>query len=309
MMADWVAVGVRGRGLARRRLGPAGVRRLAGLPSLDAAVTALTQTAYGHDVRAGMDLRDAQHAVEATLLWHLRILAGWARPDGAGCVRRLAAGFEIANVVNRLARLEGRPADPPYALGSLAIAWWRIAEAGNPAEVRRALAFSPWGDPGGAEVGSVRTALAAAWCRLVAGAAEPAQPWAAGFAALLAARGLANDRPLAREPAPRRHLCAVLGSGWTTARTLLELAALLPRSAAWALAEVRAPEDLWAAEARWWERLEADGAHLRAQPQPDEHAIVGLVALLAADAWRTRGALELAARGGGSPSEPFRAFA
>jgi len=309
MMADWVAVSVRGRGLLSRRLGAGGVRLLARAPSLDAALAVLARSAYGRDVRAGMGLRAAQHAVSETLLWHLRILAGWARPDGADCVRQLAAGFEIANVVGQLARIEGRTADPPYVLGALTLGWLRIAPARTAADVRRALVASSWGDPGGTDPGAVRTALLAAWCRRVADAVPQAREWAAAFAALLVARGLAGGVPLAGAAVPRRHIGAVLGSRWEDATTLDGLAARLPRGATWVLDAAHAPAELWRAEALWWARVEADAVRLCAKPQPEAAIVVGLVALLAHDAWRTRGALELAARGGADEAEWFDASA
>jgi hypothetical protein len=309
MIADWVAVTVRGRGLASRRLGEAGARRLAGMPSLDAGIAVLARSAYGRDVRAGMSVRAAQHAVSETLLWHLRILAGWARPDGADCVRQLGAGFEIANVVGQLARIEGRPADPAYALGALTLGWSQIAPARTAAGVRHALAASSWGDPGGTDPGSVRAALLTAWCRRVADAVPDARPWAAAFAALLVARGVAAGAPLAGDAVPQRHVDAVLGSRWQAATTLDALAAELPRAAAWVLAGVRSGEDVWKAETRWWTRVEADALRLCARPQPESAIVVGLVALLAADAWRTRGALELAARGGAQAADGYDASA
>jgi hypothetical protein len=48
-----------------------------------------------------MDLAAAQHAVSATMLWHLRVLAGWVPPYASGPLRVLAAGFEIAGCAPR----------------------------------------------------------------------------------------------------------------------------------------------------------------------------------------------------------------
>ena len=305
MTGDWVAVAVRGRGLAGRRLGRAGVRRLAHSPSLAVAVADLSRTAYGRDVRAGMDLRAAQHAVYATLAWHLRILAGWAPINGADRVRHLAAGFEIANITGRLARLAGRPAEPAYTLGALALGWSNVAAAGEPAAVRQALLASSWGDPGGEDIAVVRTALHAAWARRVRDHVPEALAWSSAFAALIVARALAAGTSFANQDVTRRHLGAVLGRRWENAATIGELAAHLPRAAVWVLDGVSAPVDLWRAEVRWWERLEADGLRLCARPRPEPGMVVGLVALLAADAWRTRGALERAARGGATAAEGF----
>lgn len=298
MTGDWVAVAVRGRGLAGRRLGHAGSSRIANASSLALAVADLSRTAYGRDVRAGMDLRSAQHAVYVTLAWHLRILAGWAPVHGADRVRRLAAGFEIANIIGGLARIAGRPSEPPYALGALAVGWATIAPARTPAAVRKALASSAWGDPGSDDLAAIRTVLDAAWARRVSDRVPEAQAWASAFAALLVARALAAGVSLANADVARRHIGAVLGLRWERAATLGDLAGLVPRAAAWVLEGVTGPDDLWRAEARWWNRLEADGLRLCATPRPEPGIVVGLVALLAVDAWRTRGALERAARGG-----------
>ena len=63
-------------------------------------------------------------------------------------MRVLAAPFEIANVEDRLARLQGSPAPDPFALGALATAWPGLAGALSPGELRQLLARSVWGDPG-----------------------------------------------------------------------------------------------------------------------------------------------------------------
>ena len=305
MTGDWVAVAVRGRGLAGRRLGRDGVLRIAHSSSLAAAVADLSRTAYGHDVRAGMDLRAAQHAVNATLAWHLRILAGWAPIHGADRVRRLAAGFEVANITGLLARLEGRPAGAAYTLGALAVGWMNVSAARTPAEVRQALAASAWGDPGSEDLAAIRMVLNAAWARRVSEHVPEAHAWSSAFAALLVARALAAGVVLARDPVPRRHLSAVLGLRWTSAATLAELPSRVPREATWVLDGVKTTGDLWRAESRWWNRLETDGLRLCATPRPEPGVVVGLVGLLAADAWRTCGALERAARGGLFTAEDF----
>ena len=300
MTADWVAVSVRGRGLASRRLGRARTRRIASATSLDAAVAELASTPYGREVRVGMGLREAQHAVFATLIWHLRILAGWAPLGGADRVRLLAAGFEIGNIVGRLARLSGRSAAEPQTLGGLAISWPRIESARTPAEVRTRLAVSFWGDPGSEDLATVRSALHAAWARRVAEGVPEAGAWAESYATLMVARALAAGSPIEPESVAGRNLRAVLGRGWQSATSLGQLSERVPRAAASVLDHAERAEDLWRAEARWWARVETAGLQLSADPRPDAGIVVGLVALLAADAWRTRGALEVAARGGRS---------
>jgi hypothetical protein len=295
MTADWVAASVRARALTRRRLGRAGAERLAGAPSLASAVTALARTPYGRDVESGMDLRAATHGVFATLLWHLRVLAGWAPARGAERVRLLAAGFEIANVTARLARLEGCPAPPDYDLGR---AWRSLAAARSAQDVRRALAASSWGDPGTAESAEIRMALQASWARRVADGVPEAAEWALSFAALVLARAVAAGTPPAAGGRAGRDLRSMLGWHWEGVRMLPELARRLPSSTAWLLDGIAGGDELWRAEARWWTRLESGGAKLALRPLPQPASVVGVAGLLAADAWRTRAALECAARGG-----------
>ena len=118
MTASWVAASVRARGMARRRYGAAAARALAGSATLTEALSTLVDTPYGHDVRGDHSLAQAQHALGATVLWHLRVLAGWTPRQGARTLRAIAAGFEIANVDEHLRALRGHPTPPPYRLGT-----------------------------------------------------------------------------------------------------------------------------------------------------------------------------------------------
>ena len=79
MTAAWVAGSVRARAMARRRYGAAAARSLAAGPSLADALNTLSDTPYGRDVHPGQSLAEAQHALGDTVLWHLRVLAGWMR--------------------------------------------------------------------------------------------------------------------------------------------------------------------------------------------------------------------------------------
>jgi hypothetical protein len=294
-----VAAGVRGRGLLRHRLGHDGARSLASSASLADAVAILSGTAYGRELRGDVGLGPAQRAVSATLLWHLRILAGWAPPLRADSLRLMAAGFEIANVTGHLARLQGLPALAPYSLGSLATAWPAVSAARTTGQVRQVLRASPWGDPQTDDLPALRLALQLAWARRVVDGAPGATDWATTGAALVLARVLGNDALPALSRSARRDATHILGPRWQRARSLDELARLLPHAGAGALSGIGGPDELWRAEIGWWEAMESSAASLVARLRRDASDAVGVAALLAADAWRTRAALAMAARGGG----------
>jgi hypothetical protein len=297
MSTGWVAGSVRATALARRRVGAAGARALASAASLDEALSLLVGTPYGHEVRVDQSLAEAQHAVAATLLWHLRVLAGWVPRQGTDLVRTFAAGFEVANVDEHLHALAGGGADPSFRLGTLATAWPRLARTGTVADVRATLTTSGWGDPGGDTPAAVRVGMRLAWMSRVAIAVQPAEAWAAGAAALLAAREThVGGRPLTDQQ--RVSAEPLLRSGWSGTRSLPDFAAALPPSARWAVAGVERPEELWRAEAAWWRRVEHDGFVLLRRGGFSDTPVIGAVAVLAADAWRVRAALEVAARPG-----------
>ncbi|HEV7213028.1 MAG TPA: hypothetical protein VGN47_15060 [Blastococcus sp.] len=297
MSARWVAGTVRARAMAHRRIGAGGARALAASPSLEDALATLSASPYGHDVRTGQTLAEAQRAVGDTLLWNLRVFAGWLPPDGGRQLRLLAGWFEIANVEELLRGAAGGPAAAPFRLGALATVAPRLAAAGSPAELRRVLAASPWGDPGGEAPADVVPALRLAWAERVAGGVPPARPWALAGGALLVARELfvaGRPLPAVAEATARR----LLGRAATTATTPAGFAAVLPRPAREALAGVTDPPSLWRAEARWWTRLDSDAAALLRRPRFTADPVVGAVGAAAADAWRVCAALECAARGG-----------
>jgi len=306
MSVSWTAAAVRAKALARRRLGGAGARRLAASPSLDEALHRLAGTPYGHDVRVGQDLAQAQHAVRSTLLWHLRVLAGWQPRAGVEMLRALAAWFEVANVDEHLRALGGHPTEPSYHLGTLATAWPRLRGSASVADLRATLAASAWGDPGAETAHQIGLAMRLSWADRVARLPDAAE-WAAGAVALLLARETA-DRDWAPTDPQVVTLTALLGPAAVAARTLPTLLAALPGSARWALAEVGPAQDLWRAEAAWWRRVDADARHLLRSARLDDRPVLGSAAALGVDAWRTCAALELAARGG-DPLEVFDAVA
>jgi len=290
-----VAGGVRGRLLTRRRLGAAGARRIAASGGTAAAIGLLASSPYGRDLHDGLSSDEARRAVGAVCLWHLRVLAGWLPPSGSELVRVFAAPFELANIADRLAGFAGAAVPPPYPLGGLAVAWPRAATAATAEELRAALAASAWGDPGTGAWPEVSVALTARWASWLADAVPGAGAWSAGAAAVVAARLLAvgSEAP----PAAVRDLRRQLGAGWEAAASLADLRGRVPRSAAWALADVAGPDDLWGADGRWWRRVDRDAAATLRAARPGPEAAAAAAARLAADAWRAQAALEAAAWG------------
>lgn len=309
MSAGWVAASVRARTLAQRRLGAAATRALAGSSSVAEAVELLADSPYGHDVRPRQSLAQAQHAVGATLLWHMRVLAGWVPRGDSRVLRILAGGFELANVDERLREVGGASAEPAYHLGGLATAWANLAGATSAADMRERLARSAWGDPGSDTADGVRLGMRLSWAVRTAGQVPGARPWAAGAAALAAARALLVEG--VRVPAGTALVgMPLLGAGWHEARGLAELRAVLPPEARWALGRVEDPDQLWRAESAWWGRLSGDGFALLRRPVTTAEPVLGSLAVLACDAWRVRAALEVADRGGSAEAmEAFDAVA
>ncbi|GAA1510072.1 hypothetical protein GCM10009677_48750 [Sphaerisporangium rubeum] len=270
----------RARALARRRLGKAGARRVALAGSAEEVVAVLAATPYGHDVRAGQDLAEAQRAVLDCLLWHLRVLAGWLPAEGAAVIRLLARWFEIANVDAVLAGVA-----PRFDLGALATAWPRLRHLTAPAGIRAALAASPWGDPGGPEPRRIQLGMRLSWAAQVARTVRPASAWATAATALLVAR----ERFLeGRRLHLSREAESLLGPRALDAGSLRDMTASLPSSARWVLAGLDRPGDLWRGEPRWWERVERDGTAMLSGSAFGPSPVVGAVALLAADAWRVQ---------------------
>lgn len=299
MKASWVAGGVRARALARRRYGAGAAASLASCGSLAEALDRLAATPYGHDVRPGMSLADAQLAVSATTLWHYRVLGGWVPSQGVQLLRVLAAGFEIANT-DRLLRSfrDGRGQEdttPAYRLGALATAWPRLERTTSVPALRGVLAVSPWGDPGDESPWAVRVGMRLSWAHR-AYLMLPSR-WVLGATALLVAREqLVAGHVLG--PVARRTAETLLGAPALAAGTLTDFVAALPRDAAWPLAEVTDTAALWLAEAGWWKQAERDAFQQLRTSQLGPGTLLGAAALLGVDAWRVRAALEVAARGG-----------
>lgn len=297
MRASWTAGGVRARAMARRRYGAAAAASLASCGSLDLALDRLALTPYGYEVRPGMSLAEAQHAVAATTLWHFRVLGGWMPAEGVQLLRVIAAGFEIANT-DRLLRSLGGETDgsgAAFGLGALATVWPRLEHARSASDLRAVLARSPWGDPGEESPWAVRLGMRLAWAHRAVGFLP--SRWVLGAAALLVARErFAAGHAFA--PTAQRSAELLLGVRALAALTMTDYAAELSGDAAWALAGTTDTGELWQAEAAWWKQVERDAFRELRASRLDASTLVGAAAVLGVDAWRVRAALEIAARGG-----------
>ncbi|MEU0112408.1 hypothetical protein ABZ137_01430 [Streptomyces bobili] len=292
-------------------MGAEGIGQVAASGALDDALRYLAATPYRHDVTPGVTPAEAQRSVAATLLWHLRVLAGWQPATGADAVRALAAGFEISNTEHHLSELAADPRQlgterlrpPPYRLGALAIAWTRLARTRSPSELRAALATSAWGDPGGDSPAAIATGMRVSAAVRLCAACPDASRWAAARLALLFGREVFVVGRRMPDVSARR-AARLLGARAVGAGSYADFRQRLPATAGWLLEDVEEAADLWRAEARWWDAVERDGRALLRRARFGPQPVVGAVALLSADAWRTRGALELAARGGGPGDWP-----
>jgi len=303
MSAGWVAGSVRARTLVRSRMDAGVARRLAACGSLTDALHLLAATPYGANIRRDQALAAAQHEVADSLLWDLRVLAGWLPRDGVRLLRTLGGWFEIANVDELLQSIAGRPAGPEFRLGALATAWPRLAQAASTGELRAALAASAWQDPGQPTPRAIRLGMRARWAARIAELGEPARTWAAGAAALLVAgERFASGRPA--EPAVMDGALRLLGPAAARAATPGELAGSVPVRARWVLTGITTPAGLWRAETALMAGVERDGLRLLRAPGLESGTVLGAVAVMACHAWRIRAALELAARGG-TPAEAY----
>jgi len=115
---------------------------------------------------------------------------------------------------------------------------------------------------------------------------------------------LAEELFLSRQrPDPTLVRRADLGSDWADAGSVAELRSRLPRRAAWALAHVTEPAELWRAELAWWRTVAAEAEALVRSSREGRDVIVGAVVLLGLDALRVTTALAVAAGPPSSASE------
>jgi hypothetical protein len=303
--AGWVAGSTRARLLLTRRVGVERTRRIAGADSLADGAAMLAGTRFSA-AAASTDIAAAERLVTSRLLLELRLLAGWL-PAGAGeLIRALAGWFELVNLEDRLAYLNGSDLIDPLALGSLVSAWPQAQAAQSAGELRAALRRSAWGDPGGESAQAIHLGLRIAWANRIRRAAPEAGLWVAGALALL----LARERFISNRPADDivTHDPGELGSNWKATRTLEEFVAAIPSRASWPLEGMGDPGELWRSEAGWWRRVSADAESYVRASREGRAVIIGAVALLAADAVRTSAALEAAAQSSPTARDAFDAL-
>ena len=294
MAAGWIAGSVRARLLLEHRVGRETALLVAQAGSLASAVGLLSTSGAVPDAR-GSSLETAQRAVASSLALQVRLLAAWLPRDAAGGLRALASWFELANIEDRLAYFGGAELRSPFELGMLSSIWNDAAATQSLDELRRLLAGSSWGDPGGDDVEEVHLALRLAWARRVSAHVPVAQPWAAGAVAILVAAELfVAERPVDDDLVRRVRL----GGAWPEAGSLTELRKLLPPTAAWALDGVSDTAQLWRAELAWWRRVAADAELMIRSRLDGSDVVLGAVALLAFDAMLLTVALAAAAGGG-----------
>jgi hypothetical protein len=290
MRIGWVAGSVRARLMAAEQtLGPVEAAALADCDSLGDAVIRLAGGPYGRGLRVELDATEAQRAVAEATLLRLRVLAGWLPRDGLEVLRALAAWFELANLEDRIVYLHGGPLARPFELGSLAVVWPAAARTQTMEELRGLLSSTRWLAPGSVGADDLHLGLRLSWARRLLRDVPEARAWTAGAVAILAARELfVSGRLLGRLD---ETVGPALGTAWPAAGTLADFGAALPSQAAWPLAGIESPDGLWQAEAAWWKRVEADAHTLVRSATPGRAAVVGAVALLAADARRVASVL------------------
>jgi hypothetical protein len=292
--ASWVAGSVRARLLTRHCLGPDGARDVAATGSLEAACARLAGSSGNRSALDCSSAAAAQHAIWATVVWDLRVLAGWLPGSGVAVVRDFAGFFEIDNLEAQLAFLADGVGPPAaFELGSLGTVWTRARAATSVGELRAILTASPWRDPGTQDRAQILARLRFEWARRL-GEIDEAGAWGAAAAALVVARSLSEGAVLLGDLDRR---AAVLGRRALGASTLQKFVEALPDSARWVFDGLDGPEDLWRAETAWWRRLDHDGERLLRGALPGPRIVVGAVARRMADAWRTCAALDIASRG------------
>lgn len=300
MRSDWVAASARARSMAQRRVGAGAVRDLAAQTTLAAALAMLRVSSYADRLDGLPDLAGAERGIRDTVLWHLRVLAGWLPTSGTSLARAAAGTFEIENITALARQLDGGPPAPdPFELGALATAWPRLHSAGSTVELASILHTSPWGEVDASGPGPLRDTLNVIWLRRLAAIVPATRPWCGAGCVLVAVRGLQVDN-LAPGLPLLRILRPVLGRSWEGTDSIPAFAEAIPPSLRPVLRGVSSPQELWRAEASALSRVEKDGFGLLRGALPGPEVVLGALAVLSVDAWRVRAALAAATSGTGS---------
>jgi hypothetical protein len=278
MSAEWIAGDVRARGLVAAEAMEV-ASTVAETPGLEPAVAVLGQTRWIRDTDSATSVEAAQRAVFGTLIWQLRVLAGWLPSEGVEVVRSCVAWFEIRNIEDRLAYFAGAPAAIAYDLGRLGLISKSLGGTISAEDIRRLMGASAWGDPGGEDTYAIRMWLRHKWHRRVRDASPELRIWADGAAWLFGLR----ER----------------SAGRTGADLMAPTPPSLPSSWRWVTAATWSAGDLWRAEERWWEQVRQEGLQLLHEPVGGRGPALGAVTTLAASARRIATALEIAAGVGG----------
>ncbi len=307
MTAGWVAPVTRGRAILGRLVGADGARTLAEMSSWDEARAELGRTMYATGLPPDAGRQAAVRSAHASAIWQLRVLAGWMPPEHTVLPRLFAAPFEMRNIEQHLRSLRDHTPTDPLPLGSLAVAWPAVSRTKTVEEARHVLARTVWGDPGSTDPPELALALRVGLARRAVARLPVAKEWACGAVAVLVARErFAFSRPV--EDTTAGVVSRLVGRAWGGAVSVTDLADHLPPRAAWPLADVDDPRDLWRAELAVAARVAGDARTLAASNRFDVRTAAAMMALLLVDLWRVQAAIELAGRGP-IPTEVFDAVA
>ncbi|WP_152659487.1 V-type ATPase subunit [Demequina salsinemoris] len=290
MSAGWVAASVRVRALAAGRAGEEGAERLASVRTWREAEDLLARWSYGTRAAEASSPEALQRAARETLLWQLRVLAGWAPAAGTGILRAAAARFERDNILGHVRELEGGSAADPYDLGAMETSWSLLRRAESPDRLRDLLARTAWGEVPEDEADQLADLLTVSWLTRYAQVAPAARTWCARDCALTIAR-LRFAQGRHPGPAVRQRVGPLLGHAWEQATDLRSFAAALPAGARSAFGDLASPAELWRAEARTYAAMDSEATAMLRQGTPGPDVVVAGIALLAADAWRVQAAI------------------
>lgn len=296
MTVGWVASSTRGRALVSRVVGSAGAVAIA-RADWPTAVELLGAGVAGRRLPPVPSRADARWAAIDATAWELRVLSGWLPPGQGSLVRLFGAPLEIAAIERHLAALRGGAASgPPVQLGALSVALPRVRASTTPEQIRQVLSTSVWGDPGGSDAVSMALGLRLGLARRAARWGTILGPWARGAAAVIVARErFSFGRPL--PPTAERVAGLLLGRRWRGVTTVADFVDALPETASWPLVGIDDPVDLWRAEGAVVRRIGDDAESVVAAGRPTRATVIGVMALLLVDLWRTLAAIELAGRG------------